>query len=194
MWCLLILLLIAHDFFKYPIDTLYFRNPLRPLIGIRNTLIDIVYWGSAVPDLWMLKVYHKKIVDEYKKISKTLKKNYFHDLDPWFEKNQNYYFYKVKDFPVLKSLINQIPSIYKETALFAVMDGPITIPPHRAETNLLLRYHLTIEGGDDCTLYTETGKHIHKNGEDFIFDHAKYHEVVKTGWDTRVVLILDVYR
>jgi aspartyl/asparaginyl beta-hydroxylase (cupin superfamily) len=38
------------------------------------------------------------------------------------------------------------------------------------------------------------GAHEHREGEDFLFDHAKYHEVVKRGQGRRVVLILDVYR
>lgn len=166
---------------------------------MRNTLIDIIHWGAQpsvkdFPGLWLLRFHFEKIADEYKKVSKNIEKQYFHDIDPWFEKNENYYFYRVKDFPILKSLIDQIPSIYKETAVFAVMDGPITIAPHRAETNLLLRYHMTIEDGGDCTLYTDTGSHVHRRGEDFIFDHARYHSVTKSGSGRRVALILDIHR
>lgn len=72
------------------------------------------------------------------------------------------------------------------------MDGPTKIPPHRAESNMLLRYHMTIEG--TSTLDTEYDTHEHTEGQDFIFDHARYHEVEKTTSDRRVVLILDVKR
>lgn len=201
MWPLLFvpLLLVFHDYMKAPIDKLYFTNPKRPLIGMRNTLIDIIKWSSRYSvnehsGLWLVKAHYDKIRKEFQEVSKVAKKYLFHEADPWFDKNDNYYFYKVEDFPKLKSLIDQIPCIHKETALFAVIEGPIVIPPHRAETNLLLRYHLTIEGGGDCTLYTEKGKHRHYEGEDFLFDHARYHEVTKTGQDRRVVLILDVHR
>ena len=201
MWSVLLASvgLILHDYLKSPIDLLYFNNPRRPLIGIRNALLDILLYASEYsvreyPGLWLIKLHHQKIRKEFEKVSKTVKKHMFHDLDPWFEKNDDYYFYKVEDFPDLKKLVDLIPSIHKETALFAVMDGPMAIPPHRAETNLLLRYHLTIKGGGDCTLYTERGPHQHRDGEDFLFDHARYHEVTKTGNDRRVVLILDVKR
>ena len=201
MWQLLFVpfLLVLHDYMKAPIDNLYFTNPKRPLVGIRNALIDFINWTHEYsvnnhPGLWLVKAHYENIREEFQEVSKVAKKYLFHEADPWFDKNDNYYFYKVEDFPKLKSLINQIPCIHKETALFAVVDGPMVIPPHRAETNLLLRYHLTIEGGGDCTLYTEKGRHRHCEGEDFLFDHARYHEVTKTDQGRRVVLILDVHR
>ena len=198
MWSLILIpmVLVLHDYLKAPIDRLYFTNPKRPLVGMRNTVIDILSMVSTpeIPGLWLIKAHYDKIRKEFENVSKTTKKYLFHDLDPWFDKNDGYYFYKAEDFPLLKSLIDQIPCIHKETALFAVIDGPMTIAPHRAETNLLLRYHLTIEGGGDCTLYTGRGPHKHREGEDFLFDHAKYHELVKTGNGRRVVLILDVHR
>ena len=38
------------------------------------------------------------------------------------------------------------------------------------------------------------GRHVHKEGEDILFDHARYHELVKTEDGRRVVLILDIHR
>ena len=35
---------------------------------------------------------------------------------------------------------------------------------------------------------------IHEDGEDILFDHARYHELIKTDEGRRVVLILDVHR
>lgn len=201
MWNLLLLpiFLILYDYMKSPIDKLYFQKPMRPLVGIRNTLVDLIDWRSEYdvknfPGLWLIKLHYDKIRREFEEVSKGAKKHLFHELDSWFDNNPNYYYYKVSDFPLLKSLINQIPCINKDTALFSVMNGPMSLAPHRAETNLLLRYHLTIESGGDCTLYTENGSHEHKEGEEFLFDHANIHGVIKTGTQKRIVLILDVKR
>ena len=190
------MVLVLHDYLKAPIDRMYFNNPRRIMVGMQNTVVDILSVVSTpeIPGLWLIKAHYDKIRREFLEVSSVVERHLFHELDPWFDKNDGYYFYKVEDFPILKSLVDQIPSIHKETALFAVIDGPMTIAPHRAETNLLLRYHLTIEGRGDCTLYTGRGPHKHREGEDFLFDHAKYHELVKTGNGRRVVLILDVHR
>jgi hypothetical protein len=198
MWSLILIpmVLVLHDYLKAPIDRMYFNNPRRIMVGMQNTVVDILSVVSTpeIPGLWLIKAHYDKIRREFLEVSSVVERHLFHELDPWFDKNDGYYFYKVEDFPILKSLVDQIPSIHKETALFAVIDGPMTIAPHRAETNLLLRYHLTIEGGGDCTLYTGRDPHKHREGEDFLFDHAKYHELVKTGNGRRVVLILDVHR
>ena len=198
MWSLILIpmVLVLHDYLKAPIDRMYFNNPRRIMVGMQNTVVDILSMVSTpeIPGLWLIKAHYDKIRREFLEVSSVVERHLFHELDPWFDKNDGYYFYKVEDFPILKSLVDQIPSIHKETALFAVIDGPMTIAPHRAETNLLLRYHLTIEGGEDCTLYTGRDPHKHREGEDFLFDHAKYHELVKTGNGRRVVLILDVHR
>jgi hypothetical protein len=201
MWYLTLIpiLLIGHDYMKAPIDNLYFNNWRRPFIGMRNTLIDVLM-HSPEYSVWQFKGLHliqkhyRDIRKEFEDVSKTLNKTMYHDLDVWFDKNDNYYQYRFNNFPKLKSLIKQIPCILEETASFAVMEGPMTIPPHRAETNALLRYHLTIMGDGDCTLYTENGPRVHTEGEAFIFDHSRYHEVTKTGPGKRVVLILDIKR
>ena len=201
MWRFLLLpiVLVLHDYLKSPIDRMYFQKPVRPLVGMRNTLIDMIHWCSEYsvkdyPGLWLIKLHYDKIAQEFQEVSKSAKRHLFHELDPWFDVNPNYYYYKVGDFPILNDLIKQIPCVYEETALFAVMDGPMYIAPHRAETNLLLRYHITIEGGGDCTLYTDSGIHEHREGEEFLFDHARIHSVDKRGTQRRVVLILDVKR
>jgi hypothetical protein len=137
MWPLILVPvgLVLHDYLKAPIDRLYFQNPRRPLVGMRNTIIDILTGFSNYrvldhPGLWLIKFHFRKIQKEFGKVSKKLEKQYFHDLDPWFEKNERYYFYRAENFPLLKNLIDQIPCINKETALFAVVEGPMTIAPH----------------------------------------------------------------
>ena len=199
MWPLLIItpaILVFCDYMKAPIDLLYFTNIWRPVVGMQNTLRDILKPHHFHPGLLLLKLHYKKIREEFRKVSPTLEKKYYHNLDPWFEKNMNYYYYKVEHFPILYGLIKQISCTceFAERAAFAVVDGPMTIAPHRAESNELLRYHLTIQSDGDCTLYTESGSHVHVDGDDFIFDHARYHELVKTGPGRRVVLILDIHR
>lgn len=197
MWSLALIptVMVLHDYMKAPIDRLYFTNPWRPLLGIQNTFRDLVHHTPRkYPELLLLKLRFKKIEEEFKRVSPTLTKKYQHDHDTWSPHNMNYCFYEVKDFPILWELIKQIPCIDTERPHFAVIDGPMVIPPHRAESNKRLRYQLTVEGDGDCSLYTENGRHIHREGEDFLFDHGKYHELIKTGEGRRVVLILDIHR
>jgi len=82
---------------------------MRPLIGMRNTLIDIIlhkseYNTAHYPSLWYVKANYTKILDEYEKGIATANKKYFHDLDQWFEKNDGYYYYEVKDFQKFRIL------------------------------------------------------------------------------------------
>jgi hypothetical protein len=191
--------MVLYDFAKLPVDRLYFTNPWRPLLGIQNTFRDVIngfrpHEVKNYPGLLLISLHYRKIREEFERVSPKLKKTWYHETNPWFEKNEGYYFYKAEDFPLLKSLINQIPCVHTEGASFAVIEGPMVLAPHRAESNELLRYQLTIEGGGDCTLYTESGNFIQREGEDFLFDHGRYHELMKTGPNRRVLLILDVHR
>jgi len=195
----LLLILVAFDYLKNPIDRLYFTSPMRPLYGIRNTIVDIfmykpTYDIRSFHGLKFLQPRHKEIREEYDKYSHKFNKIYYHEEDPWFPPDRKYYYYKACYFPKLYTLLRQIPCIRKDTAVLAVMEGAYEIPAHRAESNLYLRYHLTIKSGGECTLYTDTGNHSHDEGSEFLFDHSRYHEVKKPGNGTRVVLILDVHR
>lgn len=199
MWFTVIAVLILIDFFKPPIDLLYFQNPWRPLVGIRNTIIDALmhrrtYDHNDYAGLWKVKANFWVIRREfYDTFSKT-NRYYFHDLDKWFEKNKTYYYYKVEDFPKVYELLKSIPCVDETTAVFSVIEGPMTLAPHRAESNTQLRYHLTIESGKDCILETEYGVHMHMTGEEFLFDHARYHALTKRGHTRRITLILDIRR
>ena len=196
MWFLMIpLILLLNDYCKNPIDRLYFQRPLRPLVGIRNSLVDLFFYKPhySVDDfigLWRVQKHFFDIKNEYDTLYKNKQKYYFHDLDPWFEYNQNYYYYKIHDFPKLYAFLKSIPCV--DHAMIAVMEGPMSISAHRAESNLQLRYHLTLEGTSNLT--TEFDIHQHKPGEDILFDHARYHSVDKTDEQKRVVLILDINR
>jgi len=165
------------------------------LVGIRNSLVDLFFYKLyySVDDftgLWRVQKHFFDIKTEYDTLYKNKQKYYFHDIDSWFEYNQNYYYYKIHDFPKLYAFLKTIPCV--DRAMIAVMEGPMSIPAHRAESNLQLRYHLTLEGTSNLT--TEFDIHQHKSGEDVLFDHARYHSVDKTDEQTRVVLILDINR
>lgn len=192
-------LMVLYDWAKLPIDTLYFQKWRRPLTGIANTFRDVVHAGSQCrvadfPGLMLIRLHFERIRDEFEAVHPTLEKRYYHDVSPWFDTNWDYYLYRAKDFPLLHDLIKQIPCVNPETAAFAVSDAPMRLHAHRAESNRLLRYHITIKSGGGCVLYTEKGSHAHEEGEEFLFDHSRYHELVKEGAGTRVVLILDVNR
>jgi aspartyl/asparaginyl beta-hydroxylase (cupin superfamily) len=144
--------------------------------------------------LWLIGANFNGIRNEFNEGIKKTNRYYFHNLDKWFTPNDKYYYYKVRDFPKIQEFIERIPCVDKDTGIFSVIEGPLVIPPHRAESNTQLRYHLTIESGKDCVLDTENGSHLHLTGEQFLFDHARYHKVTKNGTARRVVLILDIHR
>jgi hypothetical protein len=195
MWWLAVpVALVAWDFCKPPMDKLYFQNPWRPLVGMRNTLVDIFCGAPDAFDLWPIGFHFGKIRREFLEREPHVEKHYFHDLDPWFPKNTAYYYYNVRDFPFLQSVIDTIPRVDKDTGVIAVIEGPMTIAPHRAESNLQLRYHMTLEGNGGCNLHTWDRKYAHKTGDEFIFDHGRYHSLEKTDSERRVTLILDVNR
>lgn len=198
LW-LLPVIAVAYDFTKDPIDRLYFQNPWRPVVGVRNALVDLVFWGSRhnihdYPGLWTLQAHWKNIKREFDSMKESTPKYFFHDLDDWFPHNKNYYYYKIQDFPNLKKLVGRIPCVDKTTGVLAVMDGPSSLPPHRAESNLQLRYQLTLEGSGESVLRTKRGAHRQRPGEAFLFDHGRYHAVENKGEGERVVLILDIKR
>ena len=87
MWHLLWVpvVLVLHDYLKSPIDRLYFQNPLRPIVGMRNTLVDLIYHKFEYhvldyPNLWFVKANYNKILYEYEKGLGNAKKKYFHKL------------------------------------------------------------------------------------------------------------------
>jgi hypothetical protein len=155
MWFLMIpIILLLNDYCKNPIDRLYFQRPLRPLVGIRNSLVDLFFYKShySVDDfsgLWRVQKHFFDIKTEYDTLYKNAQKYYFHDTDPWFERNENYYYYKIHDFPNIYAFLKSISCV--DRAMIAVMEGPMSIPAHRAESNLQLRYHLTLEGTSNLT-------------------------------------------
>lgn len=193
-WVLVPILLIYHDYIKNPIDLLYFQKPLRPLLGMKNAIIDLLFYRkfydvNDYDGLGRIKLNFEKIARSYRENRKS-KKYYFHDLDSWFPECKNYYYHKLEDFPFIDLLVRTIPCV--TSGHISVMEGKYVLPAHRAEANDELRYHLTIEGTSE--LETDSGLHVHEPGEEFLFDHARYHKVDKYCEGKRVVLILDVKR
>lgn len=198
-----ITLLIIHDYNKLPIDKLYFKNPKRVLMGIQNSLIDILdykkhYQTLDYQSLNILQDNVDIIKNEYIALSDKLDRIYFHDIDIWFSYNPNYFFYKCSDFPQTNKLLSQIPSVLHDSAIFAVMIGPHIIPPHKADLNYYLRYQLTIlnedQGDRRSWLEMENDKYYHDEGDSIVFDHSRNHSVYKDTMGTRVVLIADIKR
>lgn len=199
----LVILLILFDFFKRPIDILYFNNPYRVLYGIKNSLIDLVFYKkyynvSDYKNLDVLHLNYNKIKNEFIELHNHLPKKYFHDKDKWFENNNRYFYYEGKHFPYLKSLIETIPSTKIDNVLFSVMIDEYNLPIHKAESNDKLRYQLTIlntsRNNHSSWLETEYGKYYHKEGDHILFDHSRAHAAFKLDKGMRVVLIINVNR
>ena len=195
--------MILYDYNKKPIDKLYFNDPKRILMGLQNTIIDLInykpyYNINDYTNLGLLHENNSIIKDEFSANSTELSKLYFHDIDVWFDKNENYFFYRCIDFPYTKNLLSQIPCIVENSAIFAVMVGPHVIPPHKAEMNYYLRYQLTVINTDqgDKQSWLEMGNdnYYHEEGDSIIFDHSRNHSVYKHNTGVRVVLIADIKR
>ena len=202
MWlvvAMFLFLLFLKDYFKPPRDLLYFQNPWRPIIGIRNSLIDLFYYRSEynVRDhagLSKIKENFLMIRDEFKKVSPSVEKKFMHDLDPMFDKTQNYYALECDQFPRTYELIKSIPCVDLEMTHFLVIEGPLYLVPHRAEFNHLLRYQMTIEGTKHSYIETEYGRFHHDEGQEFLFDHSRIHSLSKHDMSKRVVLCLNIKR
>lgn len=193
-----VLVAIAYDYFKSPVDVLYFQRSLRPVVAIRNFLYDLFlsrhyYRVRDFPGLWMVMAHFNDICEEYYLGEAHVKKTFFHDDDPWFEWNPDYYFIKVQEFPKLHALLKTIPCV-EDDGIIAVMESPMQLPPHRAETNIQLRYQLVLQGTTKSVLHTQTGDYSQNTREEILFDHALEHSVSNTGSGRRVVLLLNIKR
>ena len=70
------LILLLNDYCKNPIDRLYFQRPLRPLVGIRNSLVDLFFYKPhySVDDftgLWRVQKHFFDIKNEYGTVFKN---------------------------------------------------------------------------------------------------------------------------
>lgn len=192
------LIAVAYDYFKAPVDRLYFQRPLRCVVALRNFFYDFFlsrhyYRVNDFPGLWLVRAHFDDICEEYYLREAHAKKTWFHDDDPWFDYNPDYYFMKVKEFPKLHRLLKSIPCV-EDDGIIAVMEKPMHLPPHRAETNIQLRYQLVLQGTTKSVLHTQNGDFTQNTREDILFDHALQHSVSNTGSGRRVVLLLNVKR
>ena len=98
------ILMVLYDFIKAPIDRLYFTNPWRPLLGIQNTFRDIVHGFTEhdvkhYPGLLLVKLHYQKIREEFERVSPS--KSVTNMMKTCGPRRMIYYYYKVKDFPLL---------------------------------------------------------------------------------------------
>lgn len=194
----IILFLILLDFLKDPVDIMYFQNPWRLWLGLCNTLTDLTLSQTEYydPSLVLLDFNYDRILKEFQDSPKK-ERRYFHNLDPWFDKNEHYYYYdvNVQDFPFLFGLLERLPKVDYLHAKFAVMDDDYTLVPHRAETNWWLVYNYVIEEDPGSYLQTVHGKFYYdRPAKGILYDHGLKHSVHKKGTKRRTVLILSVSR
>jgi hypothetical protein len=167
-------------------------------VALRNVLFDLFlsrrfYKIHDFPGLWSVRAHFDEICEEYYLHEAHAKKTWFHEDDPWFEYNPDYYFMKVKEFPKLHRLLKSIPCV-EDDGIIAVMEKPMQLPPHRAETNIQLRYQLVLQGTTKSILHTPSGDFTQDTREEILFDHALQHSVSNTGSGRRVVLLLNIKR
>lgn len=197
----IIFLMILWDFLKQPIDLLYFQKPLRPFVGLLNTLTDILMYRDRyrIEDYPNLEILHKnffRIKEEFQKVSKVSKKTFCHEYDPFLPKSSEYYSYDCKDFPYTWSLLKQIPSANLENARFNVIDGEYSLPSHKGDTNVALVYNMTVEGDPDSYLEIFDGTRYPyiENVPGVLYDHSLKHSVTKNGIKRRTILFLNINR
>lgn len=100
-----------------------------------------------------------------------------------------------EQFPVTASLLED-PSIHN--AIFSILDGNVSIPPHTGYYKGYLRYHLGVEipyeNGKAASITCGGQRYTWKNCEGVLFDDMYIHSVVNPTSQRRVVLYLDVIR
>ena len=197
---MILLLLFLRDYFKDPIDNLYFQNPWRIFVGMRNTLYDIVsykkeYNVDEYDGLYKIRENFSMIKKEFDKLSHDCPKTFMHELDEFLPKNPGYYALYCKNFPETFKLLESIPCVDMEITHFLVIEGPLYLCPHRAESNHLLRYQMTLYGTEHSFIEVETGQRLyHLPGQEFLFDHSRKHALSKHDKEKRVVLCLNIKR
>ncbi len=183
-----------------PIDRLYFRKPERIFIGMKNSLIDLFFFKRFYDvkdfrNLYLFKKYEKEILNEFNSFEKEKRKYSTEELDPFEKQNvNNYYIVKAKDFPLTKLIIEMSGVVDLESAAFYVAKGPMELKAHKGDSNSVLRYHLTLKGSEETILTTEFGTYPNTTGHELLFDHSRYHKLIKTDHKERISLIVNVFR
>lgn len=103
--------------------------------------------------------------------------------------------YAMKKYPETTKLLDD-PSIHN--AIFSILDGNVSIPPHTGYYKGYLRYHLGVEipeeNGRSASIMCGGDEYKWKNCEGVLFDDMYIHSVTNPTSKRRVVLYLDVIR
>ncbi|HEU5255330.1 MAG TPA: aspartyl/asparaginyl beta-hydroxylase domain-containing protein [Vicinamibacterales bacterium] len=121
------------------------------------------------------------------------------DDDGW----KSYFFYisghpvqsSCQECPTTAMLLRTIPGM--ASAFFSILAPGKHLPPHRGVTKAFVRYHLPLivpEPAGSCRIRLDTDTYYWKEGESFIFDDTREHEVWNDSDALRVVLFVDVLR
>lgn len=99
--------------------------------------------------------------------------------------------------PALAAILKRIPSI--RTALFSRLGPDTELGFHRGWADLsnhILRCHLGLDipAGDTCAMVVGGQVQHHKTGEILVFDDSKLHKAYNNSTETRVILIVDLFR
>ncbi len=96
--------------------------------------------------------------------------------------------------PVTARLVGQIPGL--QSAFFSILNPGAHLPRHRGVTKAMLTYHLGLKVPDDpaCWIRVEDREYRWAEGQSFLFDDTRYHEVRNGSNEERVVLLIHVSR
>lgn len=96
--------------------------------------------------------------------------------------------------PRTVAILDRIPGLVG--AYFSILDGGKSIPAHRGPYLGYLRYHLALEvpRENPPSIRIKDEFYTWREGEGILFDDSWEHEVFNTADESRVVLIVDVFR
>lgn len=190
---------------------------IYPLLHIMNTIFACVFRNPPfIKDYYIKFPYAKVLEDNCIYIQKEFQKNYTVQqcIDrsiPGFQistGSSNKCWRTVvlkKQGTLLQSALNQYPvtsALLKHAsihnAIFSILDGNVSIPPHTGYYKGYLRYHLGIEipseNGKSAFLTCGGQRYTWTNCKGVLFDDMYIHSVVNPTSKRRVVLYIDVIR
>lgn len=174
----------------------YFKFPI-PVPRVFYTIEDL-------PALKPLLQNKQAVLTEYQQLGKHLK-SYINEAGNAHTDWQTIFLYgggsvneKIKnDFPETLKTLKNIPGIEFSMVMFSVLTPGAHIPSHTGPFNSFLRVHLPLILPADITnCYLTAGGQTGRWKEDelLIFDDSFAHEVTNNTNQTRVILMLSVWR
>jgi len=97
--------------------------------------------------------------------------------------------------PVTASLVDKIPGLL--TAMYSIHQPGAHLPRHRGVTKGMVTYHLGVRVPEDksqCFIRVEDRNYNWQEGQFFVFDDTRHHEVFNHSQTPRVVLLLHIRR